>query len=174
MVAAAGVTHTDLRALAGIVNADRADVPPEGLPPSLVADLAHQIRCDLVVFGRMDSACRLAGSIQLFAGGSESVAIGSAQVAWRHDCRCRLCSYPERTGDLRSIVTIADFYSQQHWRSLGSRCGINDRMGSQRALMLTLPAVSRSRHATDGTMRLFFFRGSGHDFSERHRAVLTL
>ena len=37
----------DLRALAAIVSEDRPDLPDgEGLPPSLLADLMDQIRCD--------------------------------------------------------------------------------------------------------------------------------
>jgi hypothetical protein len=30
------------------------------------------------------------------------------------------CSYPDRTGDLRSVVTISDFYSGRQWRSMGA------------------------------------------------------
>ena len=41
----------DLRALAGIVSDDRDDLPDgEGLPPSLLADLIGQIRCDQACF----------------------------------------------------------------------------------------------------------------------------
>ncbi len=44
-------SERDLRALAAIVSEDRPDLPDgEGLPPSLVADLMNQIRCDQVVF----------------------------------------------------------------------------------------------------------------------------
>ncbi len=45
----------DLRALAAIVGEDRPDLPDgEGLPPSLLADLMGQIRCDQVVFVGFD------------------------------------------------------------------------------------------------------------------------
>jgi len=41
----------DLRTLADIVSKDRADRPAgEGLPPSLLADLMDQIRCDVISF----------------------------------------------------------------------------------------------------------------------------
>ena len=41
----------DLRALTAIVSQDRSDLPDqEGLPPSLLADLQDQIRCDRVAF----------------------------------------------------------------------------------------------------------------------------
>ena len=48
----------DLRALAGIVSQDRPDLPDgAGLPPSLLADLQDQIRCDRVVLIGFDR-CR--------------------------------------------------------------------------------------------------------------------
>jgi hypothetical protein len=31
----------------------------------------------------------------------------------------RGCNYPERTGDLRSILKVADFYSTRQWHSTG-------------------------------------------------------
>jgi DNA-binding CsgD family transcriptional regulator len=85
-----------------------------------------------------------------------------------------VCSHPDRTGDLRSIVTIADFYSARQWHSIGARCGINRPLGSEHALMLTLPATPGPVPDPGQTMRLYLLRGSGPDFSERDRAVLTL
>jgi hypothetical protein len=43
MVAPVTVREKDLRALLGIVSDDRADLPPEGLPLSLLGDLMSQI-----------------------------------------------------------------------------------------------------------------------------------
>jgi DNA-binding CsgD family transcriptional regulator len=54
------------------------------------------------------------------------------------------------------------------------RCGINRPLGFEHDLMLTLPARSGPVIEPGRTMRLFFFRGPGSDFSERDRAVLTL
>ena len=46
----------DLRALAAIVSEDRSDLPDgEGLPPSLLADLMAQIRCDEISLECHDS-----------------------------------------------------------------------------------------------------------------------
>lgn len=56
MTAPITVGEQDLRALAAIVSQDRPDVPAkEGLPPSLLADLIGQIRCDVIAFGGFDS-----------------------------------------------------------------------------------------------------------------------
>ena len=62
-------------------------------------------------------------------------------VQWQHYWHCQLCSYPDRTGDLRSIVKIADFYLGRQWHSIGTRCGINQPLRFEHALMLTLPAT---------------------------------
>src|SRR5215469_2198721 len=50
------VGDREVCALAALVSQDRPDLPVgEGLPPSLIADLTNQIRCDAVVFGGRDS-----------------------------------------------------------------------------------------------------------------------
>src|SRR5262245_21560030 len=175
MTAPGRVSDRDLRALAGIVSEDRPDVPAkEGLPPSLLADLMSQIRCDVSAFGGFDSGRQQAWSTQFMPDGGEVVVADAAPVNWEHYWHCQPCSYPDRTSDLRSIVKIADFYSTRQWHSIGTRCGINRPMGFERALMLTLPVPTRPEPTTGATMRLFFFRGPGGDFSERDRAVLTL
>ena len=52
----ATASDRDLRTLADIVSKDRADRPAgEGLPPSLLADLMDQIRCDVISFEGFDS-----------------------------------------------------------------------------------------------------------------------
>jgi DNA-binding CsgD family transcriptional regulator len=102
------------------------------------------------------------------------VVADAAPVNWQHYWHCQPCSYPDRTGDLRSIVKIADFYSARQWHSVGTRCGINRPLGFEHDLMLTLPAGPGPVIEPGRTMRLFFFRGPGPDFSERDRALLTL
>jgi hypothetical protein len=55
----------DLRALAAIVSQDRPDLPDgEGLPPSLLADLMSQIRCDAISLERFDSGPQVYGWLQ--------------------------------------------------------------------------------------------------------------
>ena len=41
---------------------------------------------------------------------------------WEQYWDCQLCSYPDRTGDLCTIVKIADFYSARQWHSTGMYC----------------------------------------------------
>jgi hypothetical protein len=44
------------RALTGIVSEHRDDIPACGVPLSLLADIAGQIRCDVIWFEGFDSA----------------------------------------------------------------------------------------------------------------------
>ena len=56
VVSPAVASERDLRALAAIVSENRPDLPDgEGLPPSLLADLMGQIRCDGISLDLLDS-----------------------------------------------------------------------------------------------------------------------
>jgi len=169
------VEEQALRALAGIVTEDRPDVPAQhGLPPSLLADLMSLIRCDVIAFGGFDSRRRETWSVQFLPDGGKAVAEAAAPVNWHHYWHCQPCSYPDRTGDLRGIVKIADFYSARQWQAIGTGCGICRPLGFQHSLMLTLPAAPGPVPGPGRTMRLFFFRGAGPDFTEGDRALLML
>ena len=174
MTGLVAASERDVRVLAAIVSENRPDVPAEGgLPPSLLAELMGQIRCDVIAFGGFDSRRQETWSVQSMPDGGVAVVDDAAPVNWQHYWHCQPCSYPDRTGDLRSIVKIADFYSDRQWHSIG-RCGIYRPLGFEHDLMLTLPATPGPVIEPGRTMRLFFFRGPGPDFSERDRALLTL
>jgi DNA-binding CsgD family transcriptional regulator len=175
MTAPARVSERDLQVLAGIISEDRPDLPEtEGLPPSLLTDLMDQIRCDVIGFGGLDSRRRESWFLQAMPDGGAVAAAGAMPVNWQHYWHCQPCSYPDRTGDLRSIVKIGDFYSARQWHSVGTGCGINRPMGFEHDLMLTLPAPPGPVAGPGRTVRLIFLRGPGPDFSERDRALLTL
>jgi DNA-binding CsgD family transcriptional regulator len=175
MTAPMTASERDLRALADMISANRPDVPAQGgLPPSLLGELIRQIRGDVIAFAGFDSERQETWSAQFMPDGGRAVLEDSDPVHWEHYWHCEACSYPDRTGDLRSVVKISDFYSARQWRAIGSRCGINQPMGFEHDLMLTLPAAPGPVSAPGRTIRLFFFRGPGPDFSERDRALLTL
>lgn len=175
MVAPVVTRERDLRALAAIVSEERPDLPDgEGLPPSLLADLMRQIRCDAMGFVGFDSGRLETWGAQFIPDASVAVVGGEVPVHWQHYWHCQPCSYPDRTSDLRSVVKISDFYSDRQWRSVGTRCGINRPLGFEHDLMLSLPAGPGPAMEPGRTLRLFFLRGPGPDFSERDRAVLTL
>ena len=165
-------SERDLRALADIVSADRPDVPAHGgLPPSLLGELIRQIRCDVVALAGFDSgrqepglrsSCRTAAR----RGRRGSGALGSLLAL-------RPCSYPDRTGDLRSVVNLRlllDPAMAYH------RHPVRHRPATGVCPQPDADPASRARPGPCArrTVRLIFLRESGPDFSERDRAVLTL
>jgi DNA-binding CsgD family transcriptional regulator len=164
-------SERDLRALAAIVSVDRPDLPDEqGLPLSLLADLMGQIRCDSATFIGLDST----GEATQFMQELPAEADEDETAFWEHYWDCEPCSHPDRCGDSRTIVTISDFYSARQWHATGMYHDCFRPFGLEHELMLTMPAGPRLAAGRGQTVRLIFRRGSGPDFSERDRAVLTL
>jgi hypothetical protein len=124
MTAPVTASETDLRTLAGIISDHRQDLPAAGLPLSLLADLKNQIRCDKVQVAGVDSNRQAdwfeqdSRPIDAFTPRTDDL----ERAYWEQYWDCKLCSYPDRTGDLRTIVKIADFYSARQWHSTGMYC----------------------------------------------------
>ena len=172
-----------LRALAGIVSEHRGDVGAHGLPVSLLTDLKDLIGCDVISFEGFDSHRAVTWFLQGIRGHDVIVVDGIVEdsfepVHWKHYWDCEPCSYPDRTGDLRAVIKIDDFYSTRQWHSTGMYADLYRPKGLEHELMLTLPAGPRRAAAGPAgpgkTLRLFLFRGRGRDFSEADRALLTL
>ena len=168
----ATATDWDLRTLVGIVADERADMAAEGLPPSLLTELADLIHCDQLSFFEMDSNRQETPFLQEIPviPGNEA----PAEAYWELHRACEGCNYPERTGDLRSIIKVTDFYSARQWRSTGMYTDYYRPVGIEHDLMLTLPAGPGPAPDPMQSVRLLFVRGPGPDFSERDRALLTL
>ena len=166
----------DLRALAAIVSEDRPDLPDgEGLPPSLLADLMAQIRCDSLSLDSWDSGRQTVWFSQEIPSGDARIGFeGQDQVYWENHWDCQPCSYTARTGDQRSVITIADFYSARQWHSTGMYTDFYRPMGMEHDLMVCLPSALPPTAGPGRYVRLNLSRGPGPDFSERDRAVLTL
>jgi DNA-binding CsgD family transcriptional regulator len=170
----------DLRRLAGIVSEQRDDIPAQGVPLSLLSDLASQIRCDVISFEGFDSSSEITWFMQAIRG-HEPVTYDSPDddpvdpLHWKLYWDCAPCSHPDRTGDLRTVVRIADFYSSRQWHSTGMYTDLYRPKGMEHELMVSLPAAA-GRHAPGPgrTLRMFLFRGPGSDFSEADYALLTL
>jgi len=139
MSTAVRASEQDLRALAAIVSQDRPDLPDgEGLPPSLLADLMDQIPCLAISLERKDSERQVYGLLQATdhdPGPSEDW----LQAMWTHYWDCLHCSYPARTGDLRSVVKPSDFYSARQWHSTGMYADCVRAQGVEHYLLLALP-----------------------------------
>ena len=175
MKAPVTASERDLVALAGIIGEDRPDLPADGgLPESLLADLISQIRCDEVCFVGMDSGQRAQWFGQEVPFTDTPGYEDLERAHWEHYWDCQPCSYPDRTGDLRSVLKIEDFYSARQWRSTGMYTDFYRPQGHEHELQLCLPEGSPRTVGPGRTARLYFIRGPGPDFSERDRALLTL
>jgi DNA-binding CsgD family transcriptional regulator len=175
MTAPVTASERDLCALAGIVSQDRPDLPEAGLPASLLADLMGQIRCDEVFFVGMDSERRETWFEQEVPATDTPGREDLDRVHWQQFWHCQPCSYPDRSGDLRSVVKIDDFYSARQWHSTGMYHDHYRPYGIEHELQLCLPGLPGQGAGHGRTIRLYFFRGPGQpDFSERDRALLTL
>jgi DNA-binding CsgD family transcriptional regulator len=163
----------DLRKLAGIVSQHRDDIPAHGLPLSLLADVAEQIPCDSISFESFDSGRGVSWCCNEFPEEDDAGNGGFGQVHWQHYWHCEPCSYPDRSGDLRSVIKITDFYSARQWHSTGMYIDLYRPKGYEHELMLSLP-FGGGWAGSGKTLRLFLFRGPGSDFSEADRALLTL
>jgi DNA-binding CsgD family transcriptional regulator len=93
---------------------------------------------------------------------------------WEQYWNCEICSYADRTGDVRSVVKVDDFYSVRQWHSTGMYRDVMRPQGLENQIELWLPEPLRSDFGPSRTARIFFLRGPGLDFSERDRALLTL
>jgi len=187
VVAPAMASDRDLRALAAIVSQDRHDLPDgeEGLPLSLLADLKDQIRCEGISLDRQDSGRQAYSVLQsvpvpshdelkAFQDRDRDPDPAFWERFWTCHWECQVCSYPERTGDLRSVVKPSDFYSARQWHSTGEYTDILRPQGVEHQLQLCLPDPAGLSAGPGRTVRLHFFRGPGLDFTDRDRAVLTL
>jgi DNA-binding CsgD family transcriptional regulator len=168
MVAPVTVSEKDPRTLLGIVNGHRDDIPAAGLPPSLLADLMGQIRCDSLSFDHPDSARQLFEFGQQIPPPDCDGGAGRHGFYWRHYWDCDAFCYPDRSGDLRSVTMVSDFYSTRQWHSTAMYCGYIRPVGMEHEILLCLPAGHMR------TVQLTLWRGPGPDFSERDRALLAI
>ena len=75
---------------------------------------------------------------------------------WLHYWDCRSCSYPERTGDLRSIVKISDFYSARQWHTTGMYSDIDRPRDTSIFSCCACPSAAAPTAGPGRTVRLYF------------------
>ena len=126
MAASVRVSERDLGTLLEIVSCDRSDLPEHGLPPSLLCDLWGLIATDFVTCLGLDSGRQeqwfgqgIASDDGDALGVAAAVDRDGEEVFWDVFWASEPCSYPDRSGDLRSVTKISDFYSARQWHSTG-------------------------------------------------------
>jgi hypothetical protein len=82
------------------------------------------------------------------------------QLFWKFYWDSIPCTYPDLTGDLRSVTKPSDFYSVRQWHSTSMYSELIRRWGHEHEMLLCLPAGHLR------TVRMNFWRGPGPDFAE--------
>ena len=163
----------DLRALAAIVSEDRPDLPDgEGVPPSLLADLMGQIRCDILSLDGWDPGrqmCWFSQEIPPFSDAPGYEALD--RVFWENYPNFPVCRQAVYT---RSAVKLTDFYSVRQWHSTAMYADSDRLTGLEYSLTVCLPRALPRAAWPGRYVGLTLSRGPGPDFSERDRALLTL
>ena len=175
MTAQVTISELDVRRLLAIITEDRGDPPAEGLSPALLHDLAGLVGCDFMSFFALDSRRQASGFGQDVPGSADD-ADGEVEddgPFWAHYWDCAPCSYSDRSGDLRSVTKVSDFYSARQWHGSGMYCDYF-RKAIEHELIMCLPAGPRQAGLPGESLRLVYFRGPGPDFSERDRALIAL
>lgn len=142
------VSEHDLLGLLSIVSDHRADDPGDGLPLSLFEHLMQQVPCDEISFFGLDSQQQAVW----FGQGIPATGDGDMDAFWTHFWDSLPCSYPERSGDLRSVTRASDFYSARQWHATGMYCDYLRPAGYDHEIMVCLPG------GPGRTVRLMFFR----------------
>jgi DNA-binding CsgD family transcriptional regulator len=171
------VSEQDLRTLVGIVSDERPDVPAHGLPLSLLSELKAQVPCDILLCEGYDTALeRYWFTQQVPDEDHKGTSDGedSSHVMWENYWDCKFCSYPDRAKDLRSVVKVSDFYSVQEWHATGMYNELARPQGFENYAQPCLSEPPGPDAGPERSVRLYFLREPGPDFSERDRALLAL
>lgn len=173
MTAPVTVSERDLRTLLGIVQDSRDDLPEAGLPLSLLAELTGQVRCDNVsVLGANYEAETAADS---FMQELPPVDISGLDESASDGCHWpEFACFPERSGDLRSVTKLSDFYSARQWHSTIPHTDFFRPTGFEHVLQLCLPGRLGPAAWPCSAAKMMLFRTPGPDFSERDRDLLAL
>jgi DNA-binding CsgD family transcriptional regulator len=164
------ITDRDLRAMLDIAN-NADDNAGNPLPGSVMAGLFRLIGCDNVSFAQCDTERR----IQVFDQEEGEIYRCTPEedaelerAFWRNFWNSRGCCYPDVSGDLTTVTTMADFYSD---RVLLASPMYNEYLkpgGGFREMMLCLPS------RPGRVLRVLFWRNDGSNFTDRDRGLLTL
>ncbi len=159
------LSENDLHNMLRVVNAPDLGDDGEGLPWSTLHALMALIPCKSIAFNGMDVEHRRHHFMQ---GIGESDAPGDETLFWAHYWESN-CSYPERTGDFRSVLMTTDFSTLHENRQTPIYVDCFGPLDHDQIMDASLP---------DGPgrlLRLILFRGRADpEFTERDRALLIL
>jgi DNA-binding CsgD family transcriptional regulator len=177
------ITEQDVRGMLAIAQGygsrEGSSDARDPLPWGLLHDLYALVPCDTLSVSGQDTlrwdffagrpgACRL-GDQELPESPMTPAQFYELAAAYRRHYWDSPASYPDRTGDVTSVWRISDLVSDREYRQSGMYAELDRPLGVAHGIMVTLEAGAPQR-----TLRLWFERGHGQDFSDRDVALLVL
>lgn len=163
----------DVDALLRLIEDARHDDPGEAMPWELMVGLLRLVPCDVeVVYNHLDFTEHrevLGQWLHVEEGPGierQDAPAPEDQPFW--DCFWdSMCSYPQRSGDLRSVIQTADFYPTARKRGYDPLAEV---LGDQHthSMFVSMPAPPRQYR------RIMLRRLEDKAFTERDRQVLAL
>lgn len=152
---------------------DESLLPRSLLPWSFLLRLKEVIGCDDVSFVGMEARAGHHYLSQMLEGDEQVELVGvdpetEDPAFWAHYWGSAPCSYPDTSGDHRSVTRASDFCSSRELHETAMYQEYFAPLSIEHELMMCLPdGAGRS-------LRLLCFRGPGRDFGERERFLLQL
>lgn len=161
----------DAVALLRVLDDAREDAPGPALPWALLAGLQWLVPCDFEVsYQHHVPGQRTTRVIQWVQGsdrrGVESIGPSPPDEPFWTCWAASTCSWPQRTGDLHSVIQTSDFLTTERARRADPMMAVLRIV--RHSMMVSLPAPPGEAR------RVLFMRASGPPFSERDRAVAAL
>jgi DNA-binding CsgD family transcriptional regulator len=162
----------DVEALMRVIDEAHEDAAGEAMPWALLEGLLRLVPCDLDVSYQhhdhqaLRNICiQVAGDGGQHEGPAPHEGGGSAHAFWQYWWH-GLCSWPQRSGDLRRVIQTRDFLPTEHDRLADQ---ISEILPEVRAAMIvSLPAPPGEAR------RVCFMRHSEPSFTERDRQIAML
>jgi DNA-binding CsgD family transcriptional regulator len=164
-----GVDHGDLRLMRAVTRGYADDGGPV-VPWELLHDLKALVPCDVVEASWQDTPSWTTRDQDLPELTEHTfLDVSAQQELYREHYWSSPCSYPDRTGDLGSVLRLSDLDSRSALRRSPIYCELFVPFDLVHEVMVVLDGGAAQR-----TVRLLFNRGPGRNFSERDVTVLTL
>jgi DNA-binding CsgD family transcriptional regulator len=172
--------HDELVTLAELVSRKRQDIPAQGVPVSLLADVMRQVGCHrLIVVGHDPGREETWFRQGILGDGWPERPVRTllddmlGLVHWAPKWGCPTCRYPGRD-EPREVTAVSDYFPAWQWHETAAYREVYRPLGLEHQISLSLASVPGAGARPQRELRMFLFRCPGPDFTERDRAVLRL